>query len=68
VFNGNIMRFSCCFRIEKSKTRQETVSKAKKIRKSERVHIGQNSILFGCANLIPNSATNALDLLGHPAY
>lgn len=30
VFNGNIMRFSCCFRIEKSKIRQETVPKAKK--------------------------------------
>jgi hypothetical protein len=30
VFNGNIMRFSCCFFHRKSKTRQETVPKAKK--------------------------------------
>jgi hypothetical protein len=28
VFSGNIMRFSCCIRIEKSESRQETVPKA----------------------------------------
>jgi hypothetical protein len=64
-----MMRFSCCFCIEKNKIRQETVSKAKeKKRDNEQVRFGQNSTLFGCANLSPNSATSTLDLLGHPAY
>jgi hypothetical protein len=68
VFNGNVMWFFCCFRIEKSKIRKETVPKAKKKRENEQVHFGQNSTLFACAKLSPNSATNALDLFVHPAY
>jgi hypothetical protein len=59
--------FPVVFASKKSKIRQETIPKAKKKREIEQVHSGQNSTLFGCANLIPNNATNALDLFAHPA-
>jgi hypothetical protein len=42
--------------------------KSEKKREKEQVHFCQNSTLFGCDNLSTNSATNSLDLLGHPAY
>jgi hypothetical protein len=60
--------FPVVFASKKAKIRLETDQKAKKKRENEQVNFGQNSTLFGCANVSPNSATNALELLEHPAY
>jgi hypothetical protein len=43
MYISNTMRLSCCFRIEKSKIRQETSLKAEKKKKNEQGHFGQNA-------------------------
>jgi hypothetical protein len=63
------MRNSCCFRSEKRKKQKGNRPKSeKKYAKMSEAPFGQYFILFGCTNLSYNSATSALDLLGHPAY
>jgi hypothetical protein len=56
VFSGNIMRFSCCFRIEKrKKIRLETDSKPKNYAKMSRVHFGQTAPFSAVPTKVPTA-------------
>jgi hypothetical protein len=59
--------FSCCFRIEKKQNQTGNRPKSEKKRENEQVHFGKKCTLFGCTNLSPNSAANALDLFAFAA-
>jgi hypothetical protein len=61
VLNGNIMRFFMLFSNRKKQNQTGNRLKGEKKRENEQIHFGQNSILFGCANSSPNSATRTLD-------